>query len=135
MAATEKRTQIYLTAAQHRAAMTFARRRGGSLAGVVRDALDRYLDDAGHEADVSWDGDPAFAMIGTLALPQPPDRAPLSEYIDQTVYEEGTGSWSSPTAPASSRPSTPATPRTRRSRRRGVRSRKGASGSSRRSSS
>src|SRR5262249_56743104 len=106
----------------------------GSLAGVVRDALDRYLDDAGHEADVSWDGDPAFALIGTLALPDPADRGPLSEYIDQTVYEEGIGSWSSPTAPASSPPSAPATTRTRRRRRRGVRSRKGGSGSSRRRS-
>jgi hypothetical protein len=134
MAATEKRTQVYLTAAQHRAAMTLARRRGGSLAGVVRDALDRFLDDAGHEADVSWDGDPAFSMIGTLALPESP-RAPLSEYIDQTVYEEDTGSWSSSTAPASSPPSTRATPRTSRPRRRGVKSPKGASASSRRSSS
>src|SRR4029453_13934997 len=104
MKATEKRTQVYLTAAQHRAAMTLARRRGGSLAGVVRDALDRYLDDGVHDADVTWDGHPAFALIGTLALPDRLAGAPLSEYIDQTVYEEDTASWSSPTAPASSPP-------------------------------
>lgn len=42
-AATEKRTQIYLTAAQHSAAMSLARHRRTSFAGIVREALDRYL--------------------------------------------------------------------------------------------
>jgi hypothetical protein len=105
MKATEKRTQIYLTDAQHRAAMTLARRRGGSLAGVVRDALDRYLADAVHDAEVTWDGDPAFTLIGGLRLPDRPGRS-LDESIDHTVYEEGSDSWSSPTALASSPPST-----------------------------
>ena len=107
MKATEKRTQIYLTGAQHRAAMALARRRGGSLAGVVRQALDRYLVDAVDDAETTWEGDPAYVLIGTLPLPARPARISLSEHIDQTVYEEGSESWSSPTAPASSPRSTP----------------------------
>jgi hypothetical protein len=109
MKATEKRTQIYLTEAQHRTAMALARRRGGSLAGVVRDALDRYLVDAVHDAEVSWDNDPATALIGALPLAARPASIPLADHIDQTLYEEGPASWSSPTAPASSPPSTPGT--------------------------
>jgi hypothetical protein len=135
MAATEKRTQIYLTAAQHRAAMALARQRGGSLAGVVRDALDRYLVDVVHDADATWDGDPAFSLIGTLPLPERASRVPLSEHIDDAVYEEGPRSWSSPTAPASSPRSIHGTAHTRKRPRRGARSRKRASGSSPRSSS
>src|SRR5215510_9400900 len=113
MKATEKRTQIYLTTAQHRAAMALARRRGGSLAGVVRDALEHYLADAVHDAEVSWDGDPAHALIGTLRLSARAAGISLPEQIDQTVYEEDSPSWSSPTALASSPPSTARTPPTR----------------------
>src|SRR5262245_23887924 len=135
MKATEKRTQIYLTAAQHRAAMALARRRGDSLAGVVRQALDRHLVDAVHDDGSTWDGDPAYSLIGTLALPGRHPQISLSQHIDHTVYEEGPNSWSSPTAPASSPRSTPETARTREPPRHGGRSRKRASGSSRRSSS
>src|SRR5262245_16154138 len=135
MKATEKRTQIYLTAAQHRAAMALARRRGGSLAGVVRQALDRYLVDAVHDDEATWDSDPAYSLIGTLALPERSAQVSLAQHIDQTVYQEGPDTWSSPTAPASSPRSTPETARTRKPPRHGGRSRKRASGSSRRSSS
>src|SRR5262245_20838334 len=107
MKATEKRTQIYLTAAQHRAAMALARRRGDSLAGVVRQALDRYLVDAVHDGEATWDGDPAYSLIGTLALPGRPPQISLSQHIDHTVYKEGPNSWSSPTAPGSSPRSAP----------------------------
>jgi hypothetical protein len=135
MKATEKRTQVYLTAAQHRAAMALARRRGGSLAGVVRDALDHYLDHTMRDADVTWDGDPAFTLIGALELPARTSHAALAEDIDQAVYEEDAGSWSSPTALGSSPPSTPRTRPTRRPPKRGAASRKRASASSPRSSS
>jgi hypothetical protein len=118
MKATDKRTQIYLTEAQHRAAMTLARRRGGSLAGVVRNALDRYLIAAVHHAEATWDSDPSYALIGTLPLPERPARAALAEHIDHTVYEEDLESWSSPTAPASSPRSTQG--RRARASRRGV---------------
>src|SRR5262245_14034220 len=122
MKATEKRTQIYLTAAQHRAAMALARRRGGSLAGVVRHALDRYLADAVHDDEATWEGDPAYALIGKIPLPDWPVQTSLAEDIDQMVYEEGPEPWSSPTAPASSPRSTHATPRTAKSPRRGSKS-------------
>src|SRR4030095_16911416 len=111
MKATEKRTQIYLTASQHRAAMALARRRGGSLAGVVRHALDRYLAEAVHEDEETWEGDPAYELIGRVRLPARPAQMTLAEPIDRTVYEEGHEPWSLPTAPASSPRSTRATPR------------------------
>src|SRR5262249_41131869 len=135
MPATEKRTQIYLTGGQHRAAMALARRRGESLASVVRQALDRYLADAVHDAEADWDSDPAYALIGALALSAGSDPASRPQRIDRVVYEEGPDAWSSPTAPASSPHSTPETARIRKPPRRGVRSRKRASASSRRNSS
>ena len=106
MGATEKRTQIYLTGRQHRAAMALARRRGESLASVVRQALDSYLADEVHDAEANWDGDPAYALIGGLGLSPGSNPASLPEAIDHVLYEEGTDAWSSPTAPASSQPST-----------------------------
>src|SRR5262245_20069886 len=102
MKATEKRTQIYLTAAQHRAARALAVRRAGSLAGVVRHALDRYLADAVHDDEATWEGDPAYELIGKVPLSDPPAAMSLAEHIDQTVYVEGPEPWSLPTAPASS---------------------------------
>src|SRR5262245_7321975 len=135
MGATEKRTQIYLTGSQHRAAMALARRRGQSLASVVRQALDCYLADAVDDAEADWDGDPAYALVGALALSPRSDAAPLPEHIDHLVYEDGPDAWSSPTAPASSQRSTPETAHMRKPPRRGARSRKRASASSRRNSS
>src|SRR6058998_1451323 len=96
---TAKRTQIYLTTAQHRAAMALARARNTSLAALVRDAIDRYLSEG---AGAQWDGDPALALIGAIELPRRPPGATLAREIDRVVYEEDVGSWSSPTAPASS---------------------------------
>jgi hypothetical protein len=37
-------------------------------------ALDSYLVDTVHDAEAAWDGDPAFALIGALALPERPAR-------------------------------------------------------------
>src|SRR5262249_697962 len=135
MGSTEKRTQIYLTGSQHRAAMALARRRGESLASVVRQALDRYLVDSVHDAEADWDGDPAYALIGALPLSARPARGSLSEHIRHGVYEEGPDSWSSPTAPASSQRSILETTHTRKPPRHGAGSRKRASASSRRNSS
>jgi hypothetical protein len=135
MGATEKRTQIYLTGRQHRAAMALARRRGESLASVVRQALDSYLADEVHDAEANWEGDPAYALIGGLALSSGSNPASLPEDIDHVLYEEGTDAWSSPTAPASSPPSTPGTAHMRKPPRHGVRSRKRANDSSRHNSS
>jgi hypothetical protein len=133
MAHTEKRTQIYLTSAQHRAAMTLARDRGGSLAGVVREALDRYLAEASHGHEIVWEADPALALIGAIRLPARARRTALTDDVDRLVYQEGP--WSSPTAPDSLPPSTRATPPTGKRRTRGDRSPKRAAGSSRRNSS
>src|SRR5262249_48839807 len=110
-----------LTAAQHRAAMALARRRGGSLAGVVRHALDRYLADAVHDDEATWEGDPAYELIGKVMLPGRAAARSLAEHIDETVYEEGEP-WSLPTAPASSPRSTRTTPRTPKRPRRGGKS-------------
>ena len=43
MSATEKRTQIYLTAEQHAAVQRLARQQGLSMAGVVREAIEAYV--------------------------------------------------------------------------------------------
>ena len=100
--ATEKRTQVYLTAAQHRAAAALGRRTGRSLAGVVRDALDRHL--AADDAGIDWADDPLLALVGALELP--PAREPLDAEIDRVVYEDEVAEWCSSTARGSSPPST-----------------------------
>ncbi len=46
MALTERRTQIYLTEEQYQEVMNLARKRGSSLASVVREALDEFLSKA-----------------------------------------------------------------------------------------
>lgn len=84
MAKTDKRTQIYLTARQHRRAMEYARRSGTSLAGVVREAIDQYLDAAGSEVD--WEDDPALALVGSMAL-TPIEGDDLDDAIDASVYD------------------------------------------------
>jgi hypothetical protein len=81
----DKRTQIYLTADQHRRACEYARRQGSSMASVVREALDRYLAAAATEAD--WSEDPALDLIGALELPAI-DGDDLDEAINRSVYEE-----------------------------------------------
>jgi hypothetical protein len=85
---TEKRTQIYLSAAQHKAASDLARRRGVSLAAVVREALERYLETEAQEGEVDWTGDPALALLGALSLPRLPEGEDLSEAIDRSMYDE-----------------------------------------------
>jgi len=85
MAKTDKRTQIYLSARQHREAMEYARRSGTSLAGVVREAIDRYLAQVGEEAD--WTDDPVLDLVGDLTLP-PIEGDDLDEAIDASVYDE-----------------------------------------------
>src|SRR5687768_2843950 len=83
---TEKRTQIYLTADQHRRALAMARRRGTSLAGVVREALARYLTAAVDET--SWEADPVLALVGRIPLSATARRGSLDDDIDAAVYLE-----------------------------------------------
>lgn len=85
---TEKRTQIYLSAAQHKAASELARRRGISLAAVVREALDRYLEGEARAHEVDWADDPAFTLLGALSLPPLRGGENLSVAIDRSVYDE-----------------------------------------------
>jgi hypothetical protein len=134
-ARTEKRTQIYLTAAQHRIASALARDRGTSLAGVVREALDEYFARRQDGVGVTWDGDPALALVGALPLAIRSPEESLDDAIDRAVYEEDTAPWSSPTAPGSSPPSIRASRGTRKPPRPGGTSRTRASGSSPRTSS
>lgn len=82
----DRRTQIYLTEAQHRAATRLARARGTTLAAVVREALDRYLTSEDRE-QVSWEGDPALALVGRVDMqPLPEDDVEANEAIDDIVY-------------------------------------------------
>lgn len=93
MAVTERRTQIYLSEEQHRAAAELAREQGLSLAAVVREALDRYLATAAQRPSAPWAEDPARTLVGSLALPrladEPGGDADLVEAIDRSVYDEG----------------------------------------------
>jgi hypothetical protein len=85
---TEKRTQIYLSATQHRAAVELARRRGVSLAAVVREALERYLESDAQAEEVDWSDDPALALVGALSLPPLHEGEDLSDAIDRSAYDE-----------------------------------------------
>lgn len=85
MTSRPRRIQVHLTEAQRRAAIRLGRARGRTLASVVRDALDRYLE-AEDDDGVSWDGDSALALVGTLLLPSL-RRVALSDAIDRTVYD------------------------------------------------
>lgn len=84
---TERRTQVYLTAEQHREALAAAKRRGISLAGVFREALAQYLASDRERSASCWEGDPALSLVGALELPAPaPDD--LDEAVDSAVYGE-----------------------------------------------
>src|SRR5436309_1008085 len=106
---TERRTQLYLTAEQHRAVRDLAHRKGTSLAGVVREALTEYLRREESGAGMPWKNDPFLAAIGTFELPPLAPGESLDDAIDRTVYDEEVGPWSSLTLQASSPPSTPGT--------------------------
>lgn len=127
-----RRTQIYLTDAQHRAATRLARRRETTLAAVVREALDRYLA-GGERGRVSWEDDPALGLVGRVDMPALPEvAAEANEAIDAIVYEDAIVEeepWSSPTPRGSSEPSTRATRATAKRRTRGRQSPKRDKGS------
>src|SRR5688572_30228357 len=124
------RTQVYLTAEQHRAAMELGRRSGRSLASLVREALDAYLAQSpGDRAD--WADDPAMALIGTFSgKPRQRPREALDEAIDRELY--GEIDWSSQTPPGSSRPGSTPRPATKTPPKRGGSSRSAGRSSSRR---
>ena len=88
MAAKDKRTQIYLTEEQHTAASEQARKKGATMASVVREALADYLARQECEPQVDWKGDAAFELIGTLDLPPLPESLELNEAIDSSSYDE-----------------------------------------------
>lgn len=93
MAVTERRTQIYLSDEQHRAATELARERGSSLAAVIREALDRYLTTADQRPSAPWADDPARSLLGSLELTPLSDDggadSDLVEAIDRSVYDGG----------------------------------------------
>ena len=118
---TEKRTQIYLSAEQHRETIEWARRHDVSLASVVREALTQYLASGKTERRVDWTGDPILELIGAFDLaPITLPGEELNDAIDRVVYDEE-DTWSSPTPRASSQPSTPPTITTPKPRRHGGR--------------
>lgn len=61
------RTQLYLTADQRRRIDARVRREGTSLAHVVREALDQYLND--NDADLAAALDEAFGALPDLTVP------------------------------------------------------------------
>jgi hypothetical protein len=129
-----RRTQVYLTEAQHRAATELAHQRGTTLAAVVRESLDRYLASEASAEGVSWEGDPTLALVGQVRMPPLPADATMNDAIDAIVYDEEAPCFSQ-TPPASSPSSTAAMPGTPRPPKRGGRSPKRGGKSSRRSSS
>jgi hypothetical protein len=79
---TEKRTQIYLTSAQHEALRRVAHARGTSLAGVVREAVDAYLRKPPAGAKRERVGpDPLADLIGFVEAGRD-----LSERHDDVLY-------------------------------------------------
>ncbi|GBC87595.1 Putative antitoxin VapB10 [bacterium HR12] len=69
------RTQIYLTAEQRRGLDELARRRGATLAQLIREAVDRYLEAAGPSA--------ALALEATFG------RAPALEVPSRDEWDRG----------------------------------------------
>jgi hypothetical protein len=126
MPLSEKRTQLYLTSEQHRAVMDAAHRRGTSLAGVVREALEQYLRTEGGSGVSRWQDDPVLELVGAFELPALSAGESLNDAIDRSLYDEEVPPWSSPTHPVSYRPSTRATHGTPKGRARGGVSRKRA---------
>src|SRR5258706_9296198 len=84
----EKRTQLYLTREQHRTVKDLAHRRGTTLAGVVREALDQYLRSQSTSGVQSWEDDPVMASIGSLELPVLEPGEQLNDAIDRSLYDE-----------------------------------------------
>ncbi len=92
MALTERRTQIYLTEEQYQEATNLARKRGSSLASVVREALEEFLSRATQIQMAPWSQDPASGLVGSVQLPILPSDGQsipdLDEAIDRSVYEQ-----------------------------------------------
>jgi predicted transcriptional regulator len=61
------RTQIYLTAEQRRRLDELARRRGTTLAQLIREAVERYLETSGPDAAVALEG--TFGSAPGLEIP------------------------------------------------------------------
>ena len=85
---TEIRTQIYLTADLHDRAKQLARQKETSMAGVIRDALERYLKEEESPGGASWINDPLFKIVGAGELSPRPEGMDLNEFIDRVVYED-----------------------------------------------
>ncbi len=92
MALTERRTQIYLTEEQYQEATNLARKRGSSLASVVREALEEFLSRATRIQIAPWSQDPASDLVGVVQLPPLPSDGQgipdLDEAINTSVYEQ-----------------------------------------------
>ena len=65
MAAT--RTQIYLTNAQRRRLDELTKKEGRSLAALIREALDRYLDEQGGDSSEALDA--TFGAVKDIEVP------------------------------------------------------------------
>jgi hypothetical protein len=77
---TEKRTQIYLTHAQHGSLARMSARRGVSLAQLVREAIDQYLM-APRLQDAGPGPDPLGDLIGSVRGP-----GDLADRHDEYLY-------------------------------------------------
>lgn len=74
-----KSTQIYLTEAEHAALQRAAERLGGSMTGVIRDLIDRYL--LGSETPPTDLTD----LIGVVSTSEPTD---IGTERDHILYED-----------------------------------------------
>src|SRR5262245_9277277 len=97
MGVTDKRTQLYLTAAQHEALIRAARKRRTSLAEVVREAIAEYLGKPGKRGRAASSTDPLAEFIGCFEGP-----GDLAERHDDFLYGPRTDR--APKEPKRSRP-------------------------------
>ncbi len=63
-----------------------ARRKRVSMAQVLREALERYLEVEEDGPGASWENDPILQSIGRWPIP-PREESDLNEEIDRIVYE------------------------------------------------
>lgn len=80
MAVTEKRTQIYFPLDLYRKIRKRAEQESKSLAFMVREAVENYLEEDKNQGD--WDGDPFFHAVGIMDS----GKGDLAENHDRYLY-------------------------------------------------
>jgi predicted DNA-binding protein len=75
----EKRTQVYFPKEVYRRIEKKARKESKSSAAVIREAVERYLEE---ERDIDWENDPIFKLAGIFAS----EEGDLSVNHDHYLY-------------------------------------------------